>query len=88
MCQVWLKCNNFSLSYEGLNKLQIQTITNLQKQVPATPFPLSMLENSKMQTSVTSKVFSQHITMVSIAQGWGGTKCADSKIFQHLWPRL
>ena len=37
---------------------------NLQKQLPAPPFSLSMLENSKMHTSVTRKVFSEHCTGV------------------------
>ena len=34
------------------------------KTTSCTPFPLSMLENSKIQTSVTRKVLSQHCTGV------------------------
>ena len=38
------------------NALKHQIMTkNLQKQVPSPPFPLSMLENSKMQTFVHEK---------------------------------
>ena len=54
MCQVWLKRNKSSLSYEGLNKLEIQTTLDqpcwkipktlnhdqkLQKQLPAPHSP-------------------------------------------------
>ena len=42
--------------------------------MPAPPFPLSMLENSQMQTCFRSKCF------VNIAQGWGGAKCKKKQI--------
>ena len=81
MCLVWLKRNNSSLSYEGLNKLQIQTTLDklcwqMPKNIKSWPktyknsflqphFPFQCWKNnSKMQTSVTWKVFSQHCTGV------------------------
>ena len=48
------------------------------KTTSCTLFPLSMLENSKIQTSVTRKVLSQHCTGVGRGKMRG----------EHLWPRL
>ena len=48
---------------------------NLQKQLPASHSLLLMLENSKIQTSVTRKVLSQHCTGVARGKMRGEQNC-------------
>ena len=76
-----LNYNLGQIMLENAKKNQIMTKTSKNSFLhPNFPFQCWKI--------VKCKLLSYEKCYVNITQGWGGAKCAESKIFQHLWPKL